>query len=196
MPTLVFGVLLFQVPGVLELDLFSSSLRLSLLVLLFVGTFMVPSVLLYYLVRMGFVRSLYMTDLADRRLPYLLTAFVYFALAYLFAFRMQPISSIAPEVGLLLGSSAVSILLIGLVSLFWQISAHGVGIGGALGILASLMLKFSITDLFLPLIIFVILAGFVASARLKLNTHTPAEILAGLALGLIVNWLTVYYFFV
>lgn len=195
MPTLLFGVLLFQVPNVLELDMFSSSLRFSLLVLIFVGTFMVPALLVYYLVRVGFVRSLYMTDLADQRLPYLLTAFVYFILAYLFTFRMQLISSIAPEIGILIASSAVSILLVGLISLSWQISAHGVGIGGVLGMLASLMLKFSITDLFVPLTVFVLLAGLVASARLKLNTHTPTEILAGLALGLSVSWLTVYWFF-
>lgn len=196
MPTLLFGVLLFQVPNVLELDMFSSSLRFSLLVLIFVGTFMVPSVLIYYLLRIGYVRSLQMTDLADRRLPYLLTAFVYFVLAYLFTFRMQLISSIAPEIGILIASSAVSILLVSLISLIWQISAHGVGIGGLVGILISLMLKFSLTDLFVPLAGFILLAGFVASARLKLNTHTPAEILAGLALGLSVSWLTVYWFFV
>ncbi|QMW06830.1 hypothetical protein [Spirosoma foliorum] len=193
MPTLLFGVLLFQAPGVLGMDAFSISLRLSLLVLISVGTFAVPALLIYYLFRSGYVQSLQLDTLADRRLPYFLTACVYLSLAYLFLFRMQLVSTIAPEIGILVGSIAVSILLVGLISLSWQISAHSVGIGGTVGAIASLMLKFSITDLFFPLLILVILTGFVASARLKLNAHTPAQIGAGLALGVVVSWLTVLW---
>ncbi|MVM41637.1 hypothetical protein GO730_34820 [Spirosoma sp. HMF3257] len=193
MPTLLFGILLFQVPSVLGMDAFSSSLRLSLLVLLFVGTFAVPSLLIYYLFRSGYVQSLQLTTLADRRLPYFLTACVYMFLAYLFTFRMQLVSTVAPEIGILLGSTAVSILLVGLISLSWQISAHSVGIGGVVGIIASIMLKFSLPDLFFPLLLLVLLTGLVGSARLQLNAHTPAQIGAGLALGLIVSLFTVVW---
>ena len=194
MPTLLFGMLLFLVPGVLGMDAFSSSLRLSLLVLIFVGTFMVPSLLIYYLFRSGYVRNIQLTNLEDRRMPYFLTGLVYLFVAYLFTFRMQLVSDLAPEVGILIGSIAISILLVGVISLTWQISAHSVGIGGVLGVLASIMLKFSVTDLFMPLILLVLLTGFVASARLKLNAHTPAQVGAGLALGLSVSLFTVYWF--
>ena len=44
----------------------------------------------------------------------------------------------APEIGILIGSIAVSILLVGLISLSWQISAHSVGIGGVVGVVSSL----------------------------------------------------------
>lgn len=187
MPTLLFGLLLFLAPGAVGMDAFPPSLRLSLLVLIFVGTFAVPSLLIFYLFRSGYVRSLYLNDLADRRLPYFLTALIYTFMTYLFAFRMQQVSTVAPEIAIMLGSIAVSILLVGLISLYWQISAHSVGIGGVLGSIGGLMLKFSLTDLFFPLLLLVLLTGFVASARLKLNAHTPAEIGAGLALGLSVS---------
>ncbi len=193
MPTLLFGLLLFQVPAVLGMDAFSGSLRLSLLVLIFVGTFAVPSLLIYYLFRSGYVQSLYLNTLADRRLPFFLTALIYLFLAYLFAFRMEGISSLAPEIGILLGGIAVSILLVGIISLSWQISAHSVGISGVVGIIGSMMLRFGLTDLFFPLLLLVLLAGFVASARLKLNAHTPAQISVGLMLGLTVSFLTVYW---
>ena len=192
MPTLLFGLLLFQVPAVLGLDAFSASLRLSLLVLIFVGTFMVPSLLIYYLFRSGYVQSLQLTSLSDRRLPYFLTALIYIVMAYLFTFQMQGLSTLAPEVGMLIGSIAMSIVLVGLISLSWQISAHSVGIGGVVGIISGLMLKFSLTDLFIPLLLLVLLTGFIASARLRLNAHTPAQISAGLALGLSVSLLTVF----
>jgi len=194
MPTFLFGLLLFRVPTVLGLDVFAPSLRLSILVLIFVGTFMVPSILIYYLYRSGYVKSLYLNTLADRRLPYFLTAVIYLITAYLFTFQMQVLSTLAPEIGVIIGSIGVSILLVGLISLSWQISAHGVGIGGVIGMISSLMLKFGLTDLFIPLLLLVMLSGFVASARLRLNAHTPAQVSAGLALGLLVSLLTVYWF--
>ncbi|AQG78704.1 hypothetical protein [Spirosoma montaniterrae] len=187
MPTLLFGLLLFQAPGVVGLDAFSNSLRFSLLVLIFIGTFAVPSLLIYYLFRSGYVRSMQLDTLADRRLPYFLTALIYTFLTYLFAYRMQLVSVVAPEIAVMLGSIAVSILLVGVISLYWQISAHSVGIGGVLGGIAGLMLKFGLSELYSSLLVLVLLAGFVASARLKLNAHTPAQIVAGLVLGLAVS---------
>lgn len=193
MPTLLFGLLLFQVPAVLGMDAFAGSVRLSLLVLVFVGTFAVPSLLIYYLFRSGYVQSLYLNTLADRRLPFFLTALVYLFLAYLFAFRMEGISRLAPEIGILIGGIAVSILLVGIISLSWQISAHSVGISGVVGIIGSIMLRFSITDLFFPFLLLILLTGLVVSARLKLNAHTPAQVNAGLVLGLTVSFMTVYW---
>ncbi|MBC3786518.1 hypothetical protein [Spirosoma utsteinense] len=193
MPTFVFGILLFQVPNVLGVDVYAPTIRLSLLVLIFVGTFGVPALLIYYLYRSGLVQTLHLTTLADRRLPFFLTALVYVLLTYLFAFRMDLISTIAPEIGVLLGSIALSILLVGIISLYWQISAHSVGISGVVGILAGVMLKFSLTELFVPLLLSVLLTGLVGSARLRLNAHTPAQIGAGVVLGLIVSLVAVFW---
>ncbi len=126
MPTWLFGILLYQVPVVLGLDTFSVELRIRLLVLILIGTFAVPSLLIYFLFRSGYVRSLHLDDRLDRRLPYLITGFVYSFLTFLFAFRMQLISDVAPEIAIILGSITMSILLLGIISLFWKISAHGV----------------------------------------------------------------------
>ncbi|MBD2753537.1 hypothetical protein IC230_11595 [Spirosoma sp. BT704] len=196
MPTLLFAVLLFLAPSALNLDMFGDSLRLSLLVLIFVGTFMVPAVLTYYLLRIGYVQDMQLTNLSDRRLPYFMTALIYLLVAYLFSFQMRAVSSLAPEIGILIGSIAVSILLGGVISLSWQISAHGIGIGGVIGVIAGLIARFDVSDLFIPLLVLVFLTGLVASARLKLNAHTPAQIGAGLALGFVTGLLTVYWFFI
>lgn len=194
MPTVLFGLLLFLAPGVLNVDMYSGSLRLSLLVLILVGTFAVPALLIYCLFRGGYVQSMQLTTLADRRMPYFLTAFFYFFLAYLFVFKMEGISTAAPEIGTLIGSIAVSILLVGVISLSWQISAHGVGIGGVVGAVGGIVLKFGFSSLFLPFLGLVLLTGFVASARLKLNAHTPAQVGTGVALGITVSVLTVFWF--
>jgi len=194
MPTLLFGLLLFLAPGAVGVDAFSPSLRLSLLFVIFIGTFAVPSLLVFYLARTGYIQSMQLETLADRRLPYFLTALIYGFLTYLFGFQMQMVSLVAPEIAVLLGSIAVSILLVGIISLSWQISAHAVGIGGVMGGTAGLMLEQGITELFWPLLLLVLLAGFISSARLRLNAHTPAQIGAGLGLGLVVSLAAVLAF--
>ncbi len=193
MPTLLFGILLYAAPGILGIDAFSGTLRISLLVLIFIGTFGVPSLLIYYLFRSGYVQSLHLETLADRRLPYFLTALVYTFLTYLFAFRMQLVSTIAPEIAVLLGSITLSILGVGLISLYWQISAHGTGIGGVVGTVAAIVAKFGQTDLFLLLAGLIVLTGVLVSARLHLNAHTPAQMGAGLLLGLVISVVAVFW---
>lgn len=193
MPTFVFGILLFQVPQVLGVDVFPATLRLSLLVLIFVGTFGVPALLIYYLYRSGYVQTIHLSTLADRRLPFFLTAFVYAFLTILFAYRMELISTIAPEIAVLLGSITLSILIVGIISLYWQISAHTVGLSGVIGIIAGIMLKFGQAELFVPLLFSIVLTGLVGSARLQLNAHTPAQIGAGFALGLSISLAAVFW---
>ncbi|WP_128546246.1 hypothetical protein [Larkinella soli] len=191
MPTILFGILLFTAPGTLNLYALGLTAKLSLLVLICISTFFVPAFLIYFLYRAGFVSSLHLDSLADRRLPYFLTAVLYTAITLMFAFRMRPLSELVPEIGIILGSITVSVTLVGLISLFWKISAHSVGISGMIGALLGIAVKFGESDLLYPLLILVMLAGLLASARLHLNAHTPLQIGAGLCLGLAVSLTTV-----
>ncbi len=187
MPTLLFGILLFRAPGAIGVDAFATPLRLSLLSLIAVGTFGIPVLVIYFLYRSGYLHDLTLNDRTDRHLPYLFTGLIYNGLTYVFARRLQLVSEVAPELAIILGSITLSILLVGLISLSWKISAHGVGMGGTLGALVGIMNKFGETDLFWIVLVFVLLAGLLASARLHLNAHTPAQVGAGLALGLCIS---------
>lgn len=192
MPTLLFGILFYQTPGVLGLDAFPATFRGSLLLLLSVGTFGIPSLLIYYLFRSRFIPSLYLEDRLDRRLPYLLTGLIYSGLTILFATRMQLISETSPEIAIILGSITTSILLVGIISLYWKISAHSVGIGGVLGTLIAITIKFGETDLIFILVLLTAITGLVMSARLYLNAHTIAQVNAGLLMGITVSILSVW----
>ena len=192
MPTLLFGILFFQVPGVLGLDAFPAGFRSSLLLLITVGTFGVPAILIYYLFRSGFIPSLYLEERLDRRLPYLLTGIIYSVLTILFATRMQLVSDTSPQIAVILGGITVSIWLVGIISLYWKISAHSVGIGGVLGTLITITVKLGETDLIFLLVLFVGLAGLLMSARLYLNAHTLAQVNLGLLMGLIISVLAVW----
>lgn len=193
MPTLLFSILLFQVPGALGLDAFGFRFKLSLLLLIAISTFFLPALLIFYLHRVGLVRDLHMEELSDRRLPYFLTALLYTTATVLFMFRLQGLSDLAPEIGIVLGSISVSVGLVGIISLFWKISAHSVGISGMIGALLGIAVKFSEPSLIYSLAGLVLLAGLLASARLQLNAHTPSQVGAGFGLGLLVSLMAVLW---
>lgn len=193
MPTWLFGLLFFVAPVRLNVDMYTAGLRLSLLVLVFIGTFAVPSLLILYLYRTGFLTDLNMPDRADRRLPYLITGLVYSVVTYLFAFRMSLFSDTAPGVAVVLGGITLSILLVGLINTVWKISAHSVGLGGVLGTVMLMLVKHGDTDLFMPFVGLIVLSGLVATARLQLNAHTISQVIAGLGLGLFVSGMAVFW---
>ena len=85
------------------------------------------------------------------------------------------------------------ILLVGLINTVWKISAHTVGLGGVLGTIMPLLVKYGDTDLFMPFVTLIALSGLVASARLQLNAHTPGQVGAGFGLGLLVSGLAVFW---
>ncbi len=73
-----------------------------------------------------------------------------------------------------------------IISFFWRISFHTIGIGGILGLLFYLQvfqaqLFSNLTFALIPAI--VITAGIIGSARLYLNAHTPSQIYVGYIVG-------------
>jgi len=193
--TYLFAVLFLLTPdlaGVSALELTGLG---SLLLLIFLNTFVAPTLVVYYFYRLGLVSSLHVDSLRERRLPYLACTVIYAIATYLFGWKLQPIAELAPQIALILGSVTVSMLVIAIVNLFWKISAHATGMGGAVGIMISMLIRFDEQLLLMPLLIIVLISGFLLSARLYLNAHTPAQIVAGLICGLTISTATVYFFF-
>lgn len=191
MPTIIFGILFYIAPeSIQNLELFNDSarvglmsLKMGLLLLIFLQTFILPVFTIYCLHRFGFVGDLKMETLEDRRLPYIVTMAIYTFVATFFTMKLEQL----PEVSIIMTGIAFSIASVAVISLYWKISAHAVGISGALGALIGIAIKFNSYQLFFPIIGVILIAGFLFSARLHLNAHTPAQIIAGAFLGLIVS---------
>jgi hypothetical protein len=166
----------------------------SLLLLIFLNTFVAPSVMIYYFHRFGLVSSLHVDNLRERRLPYLATVIIYGFATYLFGWRLQPIGELAPQISIILAGVTFSLIFVSIISLFWKISAHATGIGGALGMIAAFLLRFDESALFIPLLLTTVTGGLLTSARLYLNAHTPGQIAAGIVGGLAIGTGTVYLF--
>ncbi|QIX61398.1 hypothetical protein HER32_09495 [Hymenobacter sp. BT18] len=143
-------------------------------------TFGLPALgtgLLYY---RGRLESFMLQERRQRYGPLLLTACC-FGLATYLVTNSPGVPRLLP---LLLGGMTVAVLLTFLITFWWKISAHGVGMGGALATLLMLGRPSWGWAALFGLALGLTAAAAVAWARLALQAHTRAQVWAGLLLGL------------
>lgn len=127
-----------------------------------------------------FVDSIYLHSQRDRIIPYVASTIYYFWAFY--SFKRQGVSPAffnAFFLGIFL-----AIIISFIANMFVKISMHTTGWGGVLGFILALMwgMQMNVT---IPLVITLFLAGMVATARMILSAHTPADIYAGFVVGII-----------
>jgi hypothetical protein len=181
MPTLLFAAILYLLPE--SLVTFPMESRWVILLAVFFLTFIIPALGTYFMVRAGLVQSMTLQDRAQRRLPFLFTTFCYAGTTYFF-WRDDLFGDLFYFIMLLI---TLSVFVTYLISLFWKISAHSVGMGGGLGILILLNKLIPDSPLFYLVIVCLLVSGAVMSARLALNEHTPAQVYAGLITGFVIG---------
>ena len=150
--TYLFALLFLLAPDLVGVSAFELPALGSLLLLLWLNTFIAPAIMMFYFKKMGMITSLYVEDAAERRIPYIACVIIYGLATYLFGWQLQPIGEIAPQISVILASVTLSLIVVAMVSYFWKISAHATGIGGAIGMLAGLMIRFDESALLLPLL--------------------------------------------
>ena len=177
MPTLLFGLILYVLPE--SLITFPMESRWIILAAIFFLTFVIPALGTYFMMRAGLIESLHLQNRAHRRLPFLFTTLCYASTTYIFG-KENLFGDLFYYIMLLI---TLSVFASYVVSLFWKISAHGVGMGGALGVLVFLNVLLPDATLLNLIALFVLLTGCVLSARLALQAHSPAQVYAGLLTG-------------
>lgn len=177
-PSYLFYVVCYQLPGVVLRPLLPDRWLVLGVVLLF--TFVLPAAGTAVLLYAGLVDSLELPLRQQRAWPLLLAAASFGAASFLLR-RPEFFDAL---LGQMMVGMTIAVLLTFLITLRWKISAHGVGMGGAAGLLLLLYLGgLEQTNIVWWLTGAVVLAGAVSSARLALNAHTQAQVWAGLALG-------------
>ncbi|RLD61268.1 MAG: hypothetical protein DRJ05_02975 [Bacteroidetes bacterium] len=158
-------------------------LKFILLSMIFINTALFPLLFLIIMVRRGIVSSFYLNKREDRVYPLGITAIFYFLSYYLI--RQLPLSDAFSL--FLLGSTIIVIISL-LITLFWKISTHLMGIGGLLGGLTGLAIQLSI-DLTGMIIYGLVISGLLGFARLKLNAHKPSQVYIGFLLAFFLMFL-------
>lgn len=177
MPTYLFYLILYGLPA--SVITFPADRRWAIMVLVFSSTFVFPALGTYFLYRQGRVKNMELNHQADRHLPFLFTTLCFALTAYLF-FQEAYFDRLFFYVMALI---TLSVFLTLLFSFYFKISAHGVGLGGALGILLLLNKVVPETHLLYVILAAIVLSGLVLSARLELDAHSPPEVYSGFLLG-------------
>ncbi|MCR5887945.1 hypothetical protein LRS06_09165 [Hymenobacter sp. J193] len=144
-------------------------------------TFGVPALGTAVLYAFGRVSSLQLGERRQRYGPLLLASLSFGGAAYL----VPQLAGAHSLLALLLAGMALAVTLTFIITFWWKISAHGVGMGGALAMLLVLWgQQPALPTTYLSLSAGLVLAAAVAWARLILRAHTKAQVAAGLLLGL------------
>ncbi|WP_245869050.1 hypothetical protein [Pontibacter ramchanderi] len=179
MPTYLFAIILYFLPvSAISLPLQS---RWIVLGMIFFTTFMVPGLGAFAMFKTGFIDSYEIDRREQRSRPLLFTALCYAVTTYLFYTE-----SVFDQIFyFVMGVITASVLVAWLVSFFWKISAHGIGLGGALGVLMLMNKLMPGSGLLIPIVLLILVSGAVLSARLELHAHTPAQAYTGFLTGLL-----------
>jgi hypothetical protein len=182
MPSLVFGLVFFAVPQASSIP---DSFKVRLFYLIVASTLLIPMVLMLGLRWSGMVKSLHFEEKSDRRTPFILVTLFYLLTTYF----LKEKTELDPILWQGMGIIAFAVALLTGITFFWKMSAHMTGIGGVLGVLAVLAIYFPSLNLAYLLVATLLLGGLVASARLYLDAHSPAEVYVGLLVGFVICWM-------
>lgn len=177
LPSYLFAFIMYYLP-VSTLSLAMQS-RWIVLAMIFFTTFIIPSLGAYVMVRAGHLSSMEMEHREQRGLPLMFTSLCYATTAYLF-YKEQAFDEIFYFVMAII---AASVFITYLISFYWKISAHSVGVGGGLGLLVMLHRIAPDTSMLFAVMVGMMITGAVLSARLALQVHTPEQVYVGFGSG-------------
>lgn len=181
MPILALHLTLLVLPS-LAFTL-SQNLLLIYGILVF-STMVLPLISIFWLMQKGKVSSLEMRNHKERSLPLFKTV-IWMSFGY---YLLQNLLFYTPILKAELLGAILIILLAAIISKFWKISLHLLGIGGVVGVFIALQIMHG--DFLYLLLLFILLSGLLGVARIKQKAHNYAQVYAGFLVGLSVELIT------
>lgn len=146
---------------------------------IFVFGTIVPLICILILYKLKIVSNMKLENSKDRFLPYFCSFISYYICAAILSKLAMPI-----YIPLLMVAVAVALFINAVISIWWKISAHMVGVGALLGGILCVGWKLYINPSFW-IIAVIFVGGMVAAARLYLKVHTQGQIVAGFLNGIL-----------
>ncbi len=151
--------------------------KIAIVVIVFLNTALMPALFFLFLKFRKVISNLKMENKNERIIPFIVTAIFYYGTYYILRkFNLPPLVYY-----LIFGSFSLIIISL-IINFWWKISIHTLAIGGLTGAYISIGFYLSL-NFILPVALFVLLAGSIGFARLKLLAHTPAQVYAGFLTG-------------
>ena len=160
--------------------------KTHLINLTLIFTLLLPLLGVFLLKKLKIVSSIYMENQKERKWPLLIAISSYYLLFRMFEFLyIHPII-----IKLVLGAMLILFLAV-IISNFWKISLHMLGIGGVFGAFLAFQYLFG-GKLFL-IILLLLCSGLVAYARINENAHTLKQVYLGFLIGACAEFLILYF---
>lgn len=165
----------------------------QLLLLVFLYTFFLPAISIMVMHFLGMISSLEMRDRHERIGPYIVTGVLYLWIYYNFLNNSQiPTAYSAFMLG-----AVIALFTAFFINIFSKISIHAVGMGGlvAMVIITTLLFSYGTFTVNLAgmgafevnvntvLLLIILLAGLVGTARFILQAHDPLDLYGGYVVG-------------
>lgn len=189
----LFALLFFYAPTIVQpLPLDAAN---QVLIALGITTFILPMISmgalrLKILQTAGLPGMFALPTRQERVLPFFFAGLFYLITTYLFIVKLQ----VNLVLVVILGAATLLILIVSAASLVAKISAHATGVGALVGFLVGLGLRYPGNPFVIPVLVAVLLAGGVMSARLYLDLHSTQGVWRGAGLGFGVSLLSMLWF--
>lgn len=183
MPTLGILLLLY---AIVPFTLMNDDAKRIIIILVLVTTFIIPLALLPILYYRKLHQAVFKSERQERIIPLIFTSLMYFMAFY--SLRRLGVPYL---IQFFMFASTLSVVFTLLISLFWKISAHAIGIGGLTAFIVIMMMFYHV-DLILYLFIAILLSGIICSSRLGLHEHTPLQVYVGYITGFLVMYFSFY----
>lgn len=150
-----------------------------LITLVLINNVMIPLALLLFFRYRNMISSYNVEDQKERIIPLLTTSILYCTTSFI-VFRFQVPFFLK---SFIFATSILSII-VSMINFWWKISIHSVGAGALTATVFALSFKMY-TPLTWYIIGVVIVGGLILSARLRINSHNPAEVWFGFLTGIL-----------
>jgi hypothetical protein len=152
--------------------------KLMILIVL-VNNVLLPLSLLPFFVHHNLIKSWFMNERRDRRIPLIISTILYIVSTYII-FRFK--------VPFFLKSFFLAVAFLSLtatlINFWWKISLHSIGAGAILALVVILSMRMY-TPLLWYMIPVIIAGGLILSSRLQLNLHNPGQVWSGFFTGVL-----------
>ncbi|MDG2086570.1 MAG: hypothetical protein P8J36_04570 [Flavobacteriales bacterium] len=184
-PIISFYLSIKLVPN---LDFTIANYQNYILLILVICTIMFPVLCMLFLIKFDVISSLEMKEKHERPIPLLLTGgFLILSLKL-----TEKLLVFTPVLKKELVGAIIIILLASIISKFWKISLHMLGVGGLIGVLVSLQYLYG--GLSSMIVYFMLIAGITAMARIYLKAHNHSQIYVGFIVGFIIECVIILLF--
>jgi len=130
---------------------------------------------------LGFIESIQLKTSKDRIIPLIATMMFYFWNYLVMKNQAAPLSLKVLMLGAYWG-----VIVVFMANIFIKVSMHTAAAGGAIGIVIVLMM-IGDYNLLIPLLITMLVAGIIGTARMVLQAHKPGEVWLGYLIGVLVQ---------